>query len=159
MRPVWTGVPTTICKEWWPTYRQRSYAYAEPRVARGPSAADRVAHLSRRCHPSVPTAFLTRHGAFVVGLVTASRSVNIRRGKSFALLLPKGGYGYVPDAGSNLLPLAAYCDAGRAGTHRLRFFAQRRQKWETRRYGRYRRRSAFARLWQGRRPGGFSPQR
>src|SRR5207253_5055494 len=57
--------------------------------------------------------------------------------KSIAVTFAKGEYGYVLDAGSNLLPLARHGNEGRAGTHCLRLFAERRQEWETRRHRRY----------------------
>src|SRR5206468_9817635 len=57
--------------------------------------------------------------------------------KSIAVTFAKGEYGYVLDAGSNLLPLARHGNEGRAGTHRLRLFAERRQERETRRHRRY----------------------
>ena len=40
-----TGVPITICKEWWPRDRQTGYAYSDPRAARG-SATSRIAILA-----------------------------------------------------------------------------------------------------------------
>src|SRR5207253_6225297 len=57
--------------------------------------------------------------------------------KSIAVTFAKGEYGYVLDAGSNLLPLARHGNEGRAGTHRLRLFAECRQERETRRHRRY----------------------
>jgi hypothetical protein len=43
-------------KERWPSDRRTSYAYPDPRAARGHSAGGRIADLGRRCHPGVPTA-------------------------------------------------------------------------------------------------------
>ena len=46
----------------------------DPRAARGPPAAGRIADLGRRCHPGVSHRSLeSRRGGFIVALVTASR--------------------------------------------------------------------------------------
>ena len=78
--------------------------------------------LPSRCFPQVSGLLPWRLGCRPV---TASRCVKHWPGKSFAVTLAKGEYGYVLDAGSNLLPLAGYGDEGRAGTRRLRLFAER----------------------------------
>src|ERR1700693_4792811 len=143
-----------------PVIGRRVMLTASQRGAHGPAADDWISDRGRDRHPSFPAALWSPAVAALLSSSGLRHAVgNVGRGKSFAVILARGECGYVLDAGSNLLPLAGHGDEGHAGTHRLRLFAQRRQEWETRRHGRYRRRSAFTHLWPVRRPSGFSPQR
>ena len=102
-------------------------ATEEPRVDLRLLAGLRT--LGTRCHNSVSRSSWSPDVAALLTIVTASCCVKNSRGECLAVTLARGEYDYVLDARSNFLSFAAHSDASRAGTHRLRVFAQRRQEW------------------------------
>ena len=144
-RPKCTAAPDTIWGEW-PSDEQTSYAYGQRKEREQPLGG----HKDRRIlldlsYPGVSNRFVRlRLGRLIVALVIGATLFEHGLGESGPHNSGQRENRYVLDAGSNLLPVAEHGNEGTAGTHRIRLSAQRRQEWETRRNGCYRRRPAFA---------------